>query len=203
MTAFNLVPAFHLAMNTRRLHTRAWIWVAVSYAGAIALACAAVFAATPDSGERLSERVGEARTRLESARLRAESAARLASAASRQIEINRLIGEHPDWSLLLARLAQDRGNDVMLESCQISTDRPVTPSTPPTKGTAPPPRRTLVRITGVGPGATDASRLARIIQDWRVFDRVTLVETKERRVRGVDAAAFVIECSISAQEVAR
>lgn len=136
----------------------------------------------------------------------------------RELDAARAIGEHPDWSLLLAIVEQSRGDRLEIRSIAVQpTNAPkpapggaTTARTPVNVPVAagPRPRRYLLRLGGV---ATDHSALAAFVlrlEGLGVFERVSLVDNRtgqqspDQPVNASALVSYMIEADLDDSPVA-
>lgn len=124
MNSMNLIPASRLrARQERRLLIRWSVWLG-AYAATVAVASAALHfsnAIAPDSIDAKMVETSQMTTRAETRR---KDTLQEISDLERRLDAANTVGRHPDWSLLLLALASVRGEDVMLESIDLTTSRP-------------------------------------------------------------------------------
>lgn len=189
MNAINLIPRHRVVRAARRRWLVAWATVALASLGLASGLGAAVSATDPLESRSLEQRLAANSSVLDGLRAQAardrEEAKKIASA----IAARRSVGRHPDFSRLLFSLAQQEG-DVLLESIDIDR-RDVAAS-----GKLGPIRRYVFTIAGVAPRQTVASDFIAGLEGWKVFDRVSLLGSQARQVRGVNAIAFRVEAFI-------
>lgn len=190
MRTINLIPKFRLIRASRRRWTFVWGAVAVASLGLAGALGAAVSASDPLRSRSLEDQIAAETAKLQDLKAKASrdrtEARRIASA----LAARRSVGRHPDFSRLLAALAA-RSGEVLMES--IDVDRRDTPgATKTTPGT----RKYVFTIAGVAPKQTSAAEFIAGLESWRVFDRVTLLGSQARLVRGVDAVSFRVEALI-------
>jgi|GEM_PF-4206389 len=189
MIAINLIPRHRLIRAARRRWAAVWAGVGVaslSLAGALG---AAVSATDPLQSRALEERLASESTALERQRVAAAQDREEAKKIKAAIASRRSVGRHPDFSRLLSSLAR-RGGEVLLESIEI--DRRDVSASGKTGGM----RRYVFTIAGIAPRQTAATDFIAEIESWKVFDRVSLLGSQARQVRGIDAIAFRVEALI-------
>lgn len=211
MNGINLIPPSMLEQRRRRRRIRIWSVATTGYALALAGsygAFASGRADAVDARQRIAElaaQVGRERADLVAIRERALEAHREADAA-------RMMASHPDWSVLLALLASPLTPDMTLDSCELTRVEPPPPPPSPAAGPAPRPSGTApvgyrVTLTGMARTQSQVTNYALDLErlgadEARLFDAVTLVEAKGRRIGSTDVVAFRIECGLAARRPA-
>lgn len=189
MIAHGLLPVYHAA---RRAEARiAWRWVV---ACAVTLVAAAMLSAAfvlgnPGQDSRVLEQIAEHRRLIAEADQSAATWRAKAGESARTIEGRKAVGEHPDWGFLVLRMAAAGGKTVAIEQFAVEAA-----AAPP--GEKSPRKRWIVTIAGLAPKQTTVVEMVAAIEEWNIFDRVRLVESKARTVRSVDAVAFKLEAVI-------
>jgi len=209
MNSVNLIPASRRELAARRSRIRAWAGILVGVAILSAPAAAAFRAMWYlDSGPaRLAIAAAQAETQDSTARL---VKVRGETAKLKQAEMaSRMVGEHPDWSLLLQAINSIRGDSVALESFDLRFTPPVAPAatpaaTPPATGAeAKPPsgspvtERYTINMRGLG---TDLSRVMTFVSRLEalgVMERVTMKQSRSESNRGVSVTGFDVECTLA------
>ena len=212
MKSVNLIPAHRVAARRQRVHVRrcaagcaAWAVLSVIAAGAAhalwrnadAPLADERLAAVNDDIERTERAIATARVQL--------------AAAQSTLRANQAIANQPDWSILLAVLAQGIGDDVVLKSCHVhpvaapgsaESRRNAAPAAGPAAGSA---GGGMVAGEG-GPFELEASGVARTLasahrfvgdlEKTGLFARVTLMDTTRDQYAGKPAIAFRLKCSL-------
>ncbi len=190
MTTFNLIPAAYVA----RLHERAvvrWWMVGAGGAGVLLAAVAVVSTATsPRDTDRIADRIVEASVRAEAATKQTTRWRIEAARSARELAARRAVGEHPDWSLLLTRLAADLGDSIVLEKCDLTMALIAPPPAKAGEALGASVKRYTIDVAGLGPTQSQVLRFVSAIEGWKVFDKVTLEESKSRAVGAVEGLSF-------------
>ena len=199
--SFDLSPRRVREARRRRLRIRWWIVGCGMYATAVGLGAlyAMTSAADADASEAIADldaRISDAQSRLNRARVdRAE--------LKPALRLRNVLAERPDWGLLMAALAERRGDDVLLQRCAL------TPSNPPlgqeidaSSDPLAPSRRNGFRLEVHGYATTQAgaSGFALDLEDLGLFQRVAVRETERVIALGRDAVAFHIVCTLAPEE---
>lgn len=186
--AHGLLPAYHAARLAEARAAFRWIAalaLLLALAGALS---AAVIASSPGPDPGTIAQIDDQNRLIADADKKAASWRSQAAQAARALDARKAVGEHPDWGLLIDRLAGAAPDAIALEDVAIA----LAPS--PDKN--PKARRWSVTIAGLAPKQTAVGALVSTLESWKLFDKVRLVETKARSVRSLEAVAFKIEASI-------
>jgi hypothetical protein len=119
------------------------------------------------------------------------------------LRANRAVGEQPDWGSLLSLLASSLGENAVLIECRVEPEAtPAAPAAPAARGTAQAqpegarPQKLKLTIKGMSRTQDAASKFVIAMEKTKVFDKVTLVETKRSEPSNEDIT-FEIACDLS------
>lgn len=205
MNGVNLIPATRRTAANRRARVRTWCAVLAGSAVACSAGTAAFRAVWLSEGRPVRDEIAAAQA------TRAEHDARLIKlrgeiAGLRRADLAaRMIGEHPDWSLLLRAVNQARGDSVALETFELRADAPTPtatpqPAQPGAAATPAPPRPTeryTLRMRGI---ATDLARVMEFVgrlEKLGALDSVTMKQSRAELSHGVTVTGFDIECALA------
>lgn len=215
MNGINLIPPAILDARRRRRRIRAWSFATAAYAVILAGSFGA-YASGGIHAHDTGRRMAELAARLEQERAELNQLRDRAAEAQREADAARMMAGHPNWSVLLALLAGPLGPDMTLDACELAPiDPPPAAAVAQGQAPAPPPPKTpagpgAYRVTVTGLARTQSQVTAYTLalerlggDDRRLFDHVTLVEAKGRRVGSTDAVAFRIEGALNARPARR
>lgn len=205
MTSFNLIPGHRREARRRQRRTRAWAIGCAAYAtvllGAYVLsratwsgpdsALAGDLVETAAQTEQQSRQVLILRGQIQKARLTLES--------------NRAVGDQPDWSVVLALLARNLDDDLVLKRCKLQPEvvRKAAGSPQHAAGAqANEPERFTLEISGFGRSQKAISQFALRLERTNLFQKVTLVQTNREPFVTGRAMAFQIRCLLGRREEA-
>jgi Tfp pilus assembly protein PilN len=203
MESVNLIPAFRRDARRRRRHLRVSALACGAYA--VLLACGLVAAhvlwdagAVPAGGaapleQQLAAADDDVRRLTRDAEQTREELARTRAS----LEASRTIGGQPDWSVLLALLAETTGDDVVLRSVSVAPPLAAVaaPATPAVTGTAKPPAEVVLELAGVGQTQLAVSRHVLRLEQTGLFAKVTLIDTSREPFLNSPAIAFRLQCA--------
>lgn len=199
MIAPGLLPARHAARIAETRAKIGWGAAGLAVAAAAGILSAAVLVTSPRPDPRTLDQIEEQRRLIGERDASAAAFRAQAAAAARTLEARKAVGEHPDWGLLVQRLAGAAGPAIALEEVAVNAAA---------AGGAPPPapgerarpaargRRWVVQIAGLAPRQAAVGELVTALEGWKLFDKVRLVESKARTVRSVEAVSFRLEATI-------
>jgi Tfp pilus assembly protein PilN len=184
----NLIPAHRQLAQQRHARQRFWLYALTLYSGLIICVCGAVRVALhPSAAEsaaaealvQTSSRIDELNTRLADTR-------RLLFEHESTRRANEAIIDQPDWSILLAILAETNGDNVVLREIVLKPDT----STPAAQ------RQYAMELRGYAITQPEVSQYVLRLQQAGLFDEVKLARTGREPVFNVSAVSFEISCLI-------
>ncbi len=198
MNGVNLIPGQRVQLRRGTARLRAWMVVGPTCLSLLAVAYVVnVLAWDTD--------VGSATAALEATKAKSKEAdvkiARLKKELKEQqatVRANKSVGEQPDWASLLTLLASTLGKDAALISCKVE---PVLPEQAE-RGTKEQaklqgrPQRLKLTLKGLSRTQEAASQFVIQLEQTKVFEKVTLLETK-RDQANKDDVVFDVMCDIS------
>ncbi|MDB5301979.1 MAG: hypothetical protein JWO87_3642 [Phycisphaerales bacterium] len=203
MRSINLIPAPRRDAKRRRGHLR---WCAAGcggFSGAVllaAIACRVLWGGGEPGLDRQLTIAQEEVRRADAAFTEARNELASVNAAN---AADRQIAGQPDWSLLLALVADRAGNEVVLRSLSV-TPRPVEiiaakPAPAAGKPAPPPPapsRSLMLMASGLGKSQPAVTQFALRLEKTGLFSRVRLIDTSRENFLADEATAFHLECSL-------
>lgn len=200
MRAINLLPPSRLHAQRAARRKRTWILVAGAYAlVAVGGTSLLLPRSTGDEREVMRELT---KLRGVGAELnkQVEASRAATGAAQSQLRAANAVGEQPDWSMLLARLAQERGAEAVLESVELATVQVAAESggadAKAKPGAKPPMKDVLIlRLAGATRSPDEAYVFAHRLEQIGLFTQARVLETRPRDLAGEQVSAFRIECT--------
>ena len=125
--------------------------------------------------------------------------------AKTTLRANNALREHPNWSLMLALLANALGQDLVLRECDLNLQTPskTTPNTALTANTTPnqdaPQRAFRLTLRGFGRSQAAISQFTLRLEQTEIFDQVKLVDTSLEPFLSGKAIAFHVECRFASK----
>ena len=203
MPSVNLIPAPR--RDARRLRRHVHWCIAGCGTLAAAIIVAAVGCRLIWGGEEpgLDRQVTIAEQEVRSADSAFTSARRELAEANAAAAANKKIAGQPDWSLLLALVADQAGSEVVLRSLAIGPRAAESPegksATTPGKTAATPvaaPRSLVLTASGLGKSQPAVTQFALRLEKTGLFARVRLLDTSRESFLADEATAFRMECSL-------
>jgi Tfp pilus assembly protein PilN len=193
----NLLPRGRVVAMKRRARIRAWCAASGGYGLCLVIACVlALTISVPDGS--LRESISEKHVLIQSSEKELATLRQEAATVQRAIEAANAVGNHPDWRVLLQLLAHARGEQVVLERCDLKPR----PADPKAKAGAVSDTGFLLTLDGVAQSQRAASQYVLDLEDLGVFETVTLIETRPYiTVRptsaGISLIGFRVHCTLS------
>ena len=199
--AVNLIPTRVRDAAIIRRRTRRWLVYGAVYAAAVAGACVVLQMVGGQEASRLSNDNGLLAARVADAQQQLGAIRHDVQEHARKKEASETVGVHPDWSLLLAALAETRQQDIILQSIDlkaVEVEKPAGPAKKPAEGekAKAKPRHIesyLVDLKGYGLSQGDVVRFIGRLEDRGPLADVRLKESRSQLYRGVPAVAFTAQ----------
>src|SRR5580765_5744869 len=96
----------------------------------------------------------------------------------------------PDWSLLLAVLGKETGDQVFLRGCSLKRDE----SGGAAAIAAHAPGRIVLQLVGTAKTSAAVSQFSLRLEETHLFSKVALVNSSRESFQGSDAQGFQIDC---------
>jgi len=186
----NLIPTPKTLQAEKRKRTRKWIAACIAYVGMLC----AVYAGCRQrwGGENLQADELEQVSSSIAVHNRKIADVKQASLTLRaMIDANNAVGKQPDWSILLALLARDLGNDVVLKHCQLDLV-----SDAPTLAGGSKPKPFVLRIRGMGRTQMAVSTFVLRLENMGLFTEVKRTKASVETFMTTRAVAFELDCTL-------
>ena len=205
MTSFNLIPTRRLEVKSRRARMRTWIIACTAYAVGIVGAYALYQSTSEGPDVALADDITKAAAETEKWDRQVRMLRGKVGKARLTLEANRAVGEQPDWAVVLALLAKNLDDDLVLKRCKLEPEA-VEKSKKPTKGEpapAPKPKRYILDISGFGRSQKAISQFVLRLEGSTLFEKVTAVKTNREAFMAGKAMAFQIRCLLGRKQEAQ
>ena len=197
MSDANFIPVDR--RRRMRTYRRLVIWGGICGAWILMLAVAVSLAHAMYGvdDQFIDDELSAAARRQDKDQQRINALTRTIAAATADLEARKATGDQPDWSVLLALLAEQLGDNVVLSQCDLSAHG-VTGERPPQGG----PHVTLNRrqfrltVTGYGRMQADVSRFVLSLEKVKLFRKIKLLGSNRERFYNTEAVAFRVECDL-------
>lgn len=199
MQSVNFIPMRRREARKLQARKRGWTLAAVVYGSVLALACLVWRAAWSADARDLGHELSTVRAEVdETNRAIAQLRASL-SAARQTLSLNRAVAGQPDWSQLLAIVADERGDDVVLN--RVAVDAPPDTGADAAKGAAVT-KPLFLRVGGYGRTQGAVSQFVLRLEQTGLFESVSLIKTNREPFLATDAVAFKLDCQLKSANTA-
>lgn len=197
MNGVNLLPPSRIATWRLRKRISRWSVVLSAYIGLVLCAAPILAPAVSEAARETEQKIQMAEAQFEQADAAHRKLQPELSRALEEIENARAISEHPNWSLLLALAGALRQEDILLESCELSSPTPS--SEAPTKQSkpekaAPPPEPPALGLSGYSLTPAGVTQYALRLERSGLFSAVQIIETSPRELHGTATTGFRMRC---------
>jgi hypothetical protein len=170
-----------------------------AYVLAAAAGYVACFAYSGDDRGGVMRQVKQATQDLRSLGRQTRSLRFEAAEVSRKLADARTAHQHPDWSLLLAMLADSLADEVVLERCSLAPAEKTEDAAAADRLAQASPtdffnQRFRFELGGYARSQMAVSRFTLRLEKAGLFDQVRLVKTSRQSFLGGEAVAFQLEC---------
>ena len=202
MTRANLIPAWRLQQRSRLNRAATWATALGVYGVLLAGAYVACFAFGADDSKGVLEQMRQSTERFGKSGKEIHALRASLTEASRQISAARALAQNPDWSLLLAMVARELSDDVVLERCSLAPVETDADDKPSAAGAAARAeevlyQRYMLDLSGFAQTQMSVSQFVLRLEKSRLFESVRLIKTQKRNFMDGQAVSFRIECALS------
>jgi hypothetical protein len=205
MKNINFMPSYRIVARQRRRRMHAWVVVVIA---SLVLELGGIVAGYGIwSGGRLML-AGEQQktaTTIESAQRAIKMLQSELAAQEATLRASQTVQGQPDWSVLLALLAQNLGDGAALKRCELkpvyaaASAAPVVGGAPahvfmPGEGVA-----ISLKVSGYGQTVADILQFAQGLERAAIFDQIRLVRTDKEPLLSGTAIGFDMECLLGAK----
>jgi hypothetical protein len=200
-TPINLIPLYRQIKAERNRRMRWWIGLWSGYAGVLIVLVGLLYLHLGTSRD-LTHDLKQQDQQLSSLQNDTRQTQTMLLQVSQKLLSARGLLEQPDWSQLLAVLADLRGNDVVLEDVNLQLTAEAVPAPTPTKSSkskAPPPTiktKWNLQLEGHGKTPESVSQYVLRLEATQLFDQVNLLKTNRDPIGAGEAISFSIQCPI-------
>ena len=212
MQRVNLIPTHRRLARQRRTHVRRCVVACAAWAVITVAVTAGSYALWPEDPV-VRDRLDRAERDMTALSTAADAARADLTAAQTTLRAARAIANQPDWSLLMALMADAVGPEIVLQGFAVAAPEPVgggvataAPAPPPpargTRASAPPqPQqpvavRQTITIRGVGRSQLAVTQFILRLERTGLFSRVMLLDTSRETFADQPAVAFQVECAL-------
>lgn len=206
----NLIPMHRRVARKKRVRTQCWIGTWISYSAVLVAGTLAIRAATSGDESALAVRLDVKTGAINIATQALSQVEKELQEAAQQLVTSKAIGNQPDWSILLMLLSAQLPDAMSLERCDLKPQkRPVPVVTTTKRGPAKPtlaakpaaktPPGYVLTLSGQAATQSDVSQFVLGLEGAALFDKVTLVETRNQPNPMGETVGFRVECLLEAE----
>jgi len=188
----NFIPKHRFHARRRRRRLILWIAGATVHAVLLLGAYASCYALWGGGGGAVAAEQEAAEARIQQTKQMIAAAQTELATEERTLKANRVVRNHPDWSLLLMLLARSMNDDVVLGRCELKPEDSPDESPSQEDGA----NGFRLDMSGHAKTVTAVSRFALELERTGLFDQVRLLKTKRQPFLSGSATSFQMECVI-------
>ena len=198
MVRVDLIPRERIERRHRRLRRRVWLAIVAAYAACVLAGALGIRIADSRGDVQLQQALTLRRQTTTTAIRSVQEMGTLVTNASIRLAANRAVGDQPDWSVLLAILAETAGEDLVLLRCGMSiagqgSGRPGGRPTIRIDGGTAADRARTVELTGLAPTQADVSGFLLRMERTPLFRDVRLLDTRRQPVLDRTVVLFRVD----------
>ncbi len=206
MISVNLIPKPRRERQEARRRREAWIRFLRFYSIVLAVGCALAMLPAHAAPPSLESSIARLDRRIEVTTKALDESGKQLSALSRKLDLARAVGDHPDWSILLAAIARARADDALLESFDLSIikveEKPAKEAAKPAPNAKPIVREiVVVKLTGLCTSPAGCFQFAHTLEQLDLFDRVVVKDTRSQALGALPVTHFEIEAFVPAAPI--
>ncbi len=203
MIRVDLIPRQRIERRHRRRRLQVWLAIVAAYAACVLAGALGIRIADSRDDRKLRQALTLRRETTTSAIRAVQEMGTLVTNASIRLAANRAVGDQPDWSVLLAILAETAGEDVVLLRCSMSIagQGPGRPAVRPPAGTdggTAADRARTVELTGLAPTQHDVSGFLLRMERTPLFRDVRLLDTRRQPLLDRTVVLFRVDLRLDA-----
>ncbi len=214
MDGVDLIPSPRRELHMRRRRVRAWVGAGSAYAVLLGGTLAGAAAAWPRDQETPAATLASLATENEGHRRQFTLLSQEISQKQRELAANRAVGNQPDWSVLLALLAEALGPEAALREVELTQETVAPPAAPAQTGkgadkkaaSQPPPepvRYFSLRLGGIARSQVAVNGVVRRLEATGLFELIELLETRREGSGANDLTAFRVRGKLGARKEER
>lgn len=192
MDGINFIPVPRREVKACRTRLRRWGIGLSIYVAALSVGygvCASCV--RPDTSD-LDEQCKVLAAQMKSSKVKVLSLRRELAEAQGRLGAARAVGRHADWGVLLALVARNVGDEVVLARCRLeSRERPGAAA-----AGGGPAERLVLELNGFARSQTQVSDFILRLEKTGLFDAVRLVKTGSEEFLSVKAVGFQVACAL-------
>ena len=197
MARDNLIPARRREKRYRIRRVQKWATALGAYGVLLICAYVACFAFGQDDSGAIVKEMSETTERFRASAKQIHELRESVTESSQRLAAVRVLAQNPDWSLLLAMVANNLTKEVVLDRCSLAPVDAGIDADPPASGEAVIYQRYLLDLSGFGQSQTSVSQFVLRLEKSSLFESVRLIKTQKRNFMDGQAVSFRLECELS------
>jgi hypothetical protein len=201
----NMIPAGRLQVKRLKARWRLWARVGGAYGVLLAVVLLSSYALWNEDDRTVLQELQSASQRIQNGTASVIEARKNLAVATAAFQASQVIKDQPDWSRLLALLADDLGEDVVLNGCRLlaldDQAGDLMARIEPLQGTSAAslafgPRQYQLQMTGFGKTRHSVSEFTLRLERTGLFSTVRCVRSDRQSFLDGEAMAFTVECQL-------
>lgn len=202
MNSANLIPIQRRRSRARARRLRGWIIFNALYAALLFVSSTMVYMLFSTDRSAAGELMRVNQEIDENSRLMLVARGQLAQAQETMTSV-KAISEQPDWSALMAVVAESTSESVVLNHFDVT---PVVEDVPavqavsvgkPVSAAQPAPRRVVLHLSGLGESQARVADFVLRLEKTNLFEHVNLLHTSRQTLMGQEAVGFELDCPLA------
>ncbi len=188
----NLVPKERRLARRRRARARLWVGVGTTNGSLwVGAAVAAIVVFTTDNRSLRAE-LSDVADEVDKSQITVTGLRADLVEATAALQASQAVGRQPDWSVLLALLADSLGESVVLRSCKLT----------PMGGRDGAGEVIKLEVSGLAQSQQAVAQVILRLEQTPLFRSVKLIDTRREPFRDTHAVAFRAECILDSEREA-
>jgi hypothetical protein len=204
MICVNLIPMHRRQQRRLRARRSGWVMAASVYA-VLLIGSYGIWRWVWSDDADLGSKVARIQEEIDDASRNMDRVSFSLNETRVALLIEQSVNGQPDWSMLLAMLADLRGEDIVLKNCLVDAasetirERPPETTVVGVVAAAPQvasPERAVVRLQGYGRSQAVVAQFVLRLEQAGLFDDVSLVKTNREPFMDDHAMSFQVDCQL-------
>jgi hypothetical protein len=196
MKPVNLIPTPRLDERHRKQRVRRWISACSAYSVMLLAAYCIIHATLGHAGQDLKDELSIVSNDIRVTQAKITAISPQVQEASLTLTASTAVGSQPDWSILLALLADELGNRVVLSTVRLEPTTDLSKTQPTVSAVA---NRYTLHLQGVGQSQALVSQYVLKLEASKLFDRIKLIDSNRGPFGAGEAVSFRLTCEFGSR----
>jgi hypothetical protein len=199
MNGVNLIPGKRREAKAQKARMRKWILALATYLAVLLAGYFLLDRYALGNTQALRSQSKKAVTELGRSRQLTTALNQELVQTGKKLQTAQEIGGQPDWGAMLAILAQNTSDNLVLNSCQMDRAQPADNAPAPKPGeakTGPGELPVVLELGGFAKAQSDVSGYVLRLEKLGLFEKVKLVKTSRESYLAQEAVSFRLECTL-------